>query len=404
MKLIPAVIFLLIILGNFALLPAQSNSTHDFLNEVKTHEKSLNDGLVAYWDFNEGSGNILHDKSGNGNDGTIYGAKWVRGVKGYALSFNGVDDYVEVNDSASLNSNQITVVAWVYPTSRPTSWGPIVSKWDGDGYSIVQEKDTYYPHFGFRGSDGLNYHAGWNGTLDINRWYNLVGVFNGVQVRFYINGVLKSSVDVPAGVVIKSSNDPLRIGADGRPTPTYFSPSVIDEVRIYNRALSGDEIKELYYEIPHPPSSPQNLQASAGDEYVSLSWSPPLDDGGSKIKEYRIYVDYGNGWEYVGETSETNYKLSLSTLKPTLLGEETKIKIKIVPVNGMGEGSPLIQEIYVKTPVDYPVWAGIFAVIIVIDLALFLWKRKKDEEKAIAMIEDLLERMREGKGEGKGKR
>ncbi|MFQ6057165.1 MAG: hypothetical protein ACE5J9_05430 [Methanosarcinales archaeon] len=67
-------------------------------------------GTVGYWHFEEGSGNVAVDSSGLGNNGTIYGATWTTGKVGGALSFDGVDDYVEVPDSVSLDisGNQIT--------------------------------------------------------------------------------------------------------------------------------------------------------------------------------------------------------------------------------------------------------------------------------------------------------
>ena len=74
-------------------------------------------GLVGYWNFNEGSGNIAYDSSGSGNEGTIHGATWVdNGSCEKALSFDGVEDYVETNP-ATFQSNDITVEAWIYPKS-----------------------------------------------------------------------------------------------------------------------------------------------------------------------------------------------------------------------------------------------------------------------------------------------
>jgi len=76
-------------------------------------ERDINDGLVAYWNFDEGSGNVLHDVSGNGNDEVIYGAIWVDRVRGIALRFNrGDEDYVEFNRSKSFKSiNQTFSIA-----------------------------------------------------------------------------------------------------------------------------------------------------------------------------------------------------------------------------------------------------------------------------------------------------
>ncbi|MCK4342415.1 MAG: LamG domain-containing protein [Phycisphaerae bacterium] len=74
------------------------------------------DSLVGYWTYDEGGGGTVHDYSGYGNNGTLSGANWVSGVLGTALSFDGVDDYVEVADSASLDlTSAFTIEAWVKP-------------------------------------------------------------------------------------------------------------------------------------------------------------------------------------------------------------------------------------------------------------------------------------------------
>lgn len=73
------------------------------------------DGLIAYWSFDEGSGDIAYDGSGHGNDGTIYGASWTSGVSGHALSFDGYDDFVDVGYLPQLqNTDELTVSCWIY--------------------------------------------------------------------------------------------------------------------------------------------------------------------------------------------------------------------------------------------------------------------------------------------------
>jgi len=76
----------------------------------------LNDGLVGYWTFDEGGGGTAHDSSGYGNDGTLSGAGWIVGLSGTALAFDGIDDYVQVSDSASLDlTSAFTIEVWVKP-------------------------------------------------------------------------------------------------------------------------------------------------------------------------------------------------------------------------------------------------------------------------------------------------
>jgi hypothetical protein len=86
--------------------------------------------LVGSWHLDEGSGTIAYDSSGNGNDGAIYGATWTTGKNGSALEFDGVDDYVNCGNDPSLNiADEITVIAWIYPTGKGDSNYPrIVDK------------------------------------------------------------------------------------------------------------------------------------------------------------------------------------------------------------------------------------------------------------------------------------
>jgi len=80
------------------------------------------DGLVAEWHFDEGYGSVLKDSSGNGNDGTIYGATWVDGKFGKALSFDGVDDYVDCGNDRifDFGTNTFTIETWVKTIDKTT--------------------------------------------------------------------------------------------------------------------------------------------------------------------------------------------------------------------------------------------------------------------------------------------
>ncbi|PXF51347.1 MAG: hypothetical protein C4B55_02845 [Candidatus Methanophagaceae archaeon] len=94
------------------------------------------EGLVAEWRFDEGAGSVLHDSSGNGNDGVIHGATWTEGKFGNALRFDGQDDFVEVPHSSSLNLGKyFTITTWIKPTTLSTDNQLILGKgsWCPDG-------------------------------------------------------------------------------------------------------------------------------------------------------------------------------------------------------------------------------------------------------------------------------
>ena len=90
-------------------------------------------GLVGYWKFDEIKGGIAKDSSGNGNDGTIYGAEAIAGKTGQVLSFDGVNDYVDCGNNGSLKiTDAITVEAWVKIAHSPGERIIVGKGWSGD--------------------------------------------------------------------------------------------------------------------------------------------------------------------------------------------------------------------------------------------------------------------------------
>jgi prepilin-type N-terminal cleavage/methylation domain-containing protein len=208
------------------------------LYEVGSNKKlsTFQSGLVLYLPFDEGTGTIAYDLSGFGNNGTLVnGPAWTTGKVGSALSFDGVDDYV----STSVNINQsvmptLTFEAWAYPTSIP-SRRELMSHDDG-GYdrTIGLESDGMW-HV-FTGS-GL-----WKPTsVDLNKWQHIVVIFTPSNLLFYKNGIRYSYGTTPT---YGSSVYPMNIGRN--PGFGEYFPGLIDDVRVYNRALSDSEIKALY--------------------------------------------------------------------------------------------------------------------------------------------------------------
>jgi hypothetical protein len=115
---------------------------------------------VLVMHFDEGSGTIAKDDSGYGNDGTIYGAKWVDGKYGKALSFDGVDDYLEVPDSDILDSgtSDFSISLWYKANSVP-------KKDDGNGAGLMGKRDTYIANSGGYTFDFLEQGVGAGGTV-----------------------------------------------------------------------------------------------------------------------------------------------------------------------------------------------------------------------------------------------
>jgi hypothetical protein len=198
--------------------------------------------LVGYWKFDEGSGNVAYDLSDYNNDGTINGAPmWVAGKIGAALEFDGSDDYVDCGNDPSLNINdKITVAAWVKTTS--TAHGYFVSKgtaWDEIGhYAIGQEYNVPLTfQFEIAGSGGT-VELDSNIAVNDGQWHHIVGTYDDPVVKVYIDGVEVNTMTQPSSLT-GSTVGGLTIGQRGSGN---IIGGIIDEVRIYNRALTEPEI------------------------------------------------------------------------------------------------------------------------------------------------------------------
>jgi hypothetical protein len=208
-------------------------------------------GLVGYWKFDEGSGTAAIDSSGNGNTGTlINGPVWADGKCGKALSFDGVDDHVQVPQGSSLDvTDQITVETWVYPRAYVDNTGMvshIISRCDYSGDHIYVL--STYPDSN-KVSFSINPYSGGHPSvadLPLNAWTHLAMTYDGSHIRLYVNGELDSSY-AQSGPIYTTSNW-LAFGCKptgpwgGSGTYAYFN-GIIDVVKIYNRALGQQEIQ-----------------------------------------------------------------------------------------------------------------------------------------------------------------
>lgn len=207
-------------------------------------------GLIAHFTFDEAAGLTATDSSGNGNSGTLVnGASWTRGETGGGLSLDGVNDYVIISSSPALNSikTRMTVALWVFRRSKHASemlLGRRMGPDSSDLWGLCYVRERY--GFGVATMDNGGGGAGAPfAESDLNAWIHLAGVYDGGNVRLYRNGALQAAG--PYSGIIPDERSPITIGAgdNGSEGIGEFSDSVIDDVRIYNRALSAKEIQEI---------------------------------------------------------------------------------------------------------------------------------------------------------------
>jgi hypothetical protein len=196
-------------------------------------------GLVAAYNFDEATGLTAADRSGNGNTGTIAGAARIAGHTGGALTFDGLNDWMTVNDAPSLAlTTAMTLEAWVFPTTT-ADWRTVMLKEGTSGltYALYGSNDAGRPAGYVRIRSDVAANGG--AALPINTWSHLAVTFDGGAVRLYVNGTLAGTAT--AAGTIESSALPLRIG--GNSVWGEFFSGRIDDVRIYNRALGAAEVQ-----------------------------------------------------------------------------------------------------------------------------------------------------------------
>jgi len=200
-------------------------------------------GLVAAYSLNAGSGTTAADSSGNSNTGTLSNATWAgasAGKYGNALSFNGTNARVNVNDSNSLDlTTGMTVEGWVKPTVVSSYRTLVVKERPGDlAYGLYANVAGNHPEAqvatgGQRVLEGTS-------AIPANTWTHIAATYDGSNLRIYVNGTQVSSL--AATGTITTSTSPLRIG--GNAIWSEWFSGLIDEVRIYNRALTAAQIQQ----------------------------------------------------------------------------------------------------------------------------------------------------------------
>ena len=198
--------------------------------------------LIAWWKLDNTEGSIATDSSGNNNDGTLIGDPAWRPSAGKfngALLFDGDGDCVKIENESNFDiTKQITVSVWVNVSSVPVDWTAIITKGDTSWRLSTDAGDRRF-HFGIRETTWIN----GRDTFSANEWHHLVGVYDGVKMSTYIDGMLDVSRTCYGEI---STNDfPVYIGENGQRTGRFWD-GLMDDIRIYNYALSKADIKKMF--------------------------------------------------------------------------------------------------------------------------------------------------------------
>jgi len=227
--------------------PAQYEKGTDLTLSPFTH------GLVGYWKFDETSGTTAYDSSGFGNNGTMYSDTTATDLViasstcpggGRCLSLDGVDDFVDCGNDASLYPTNITISAWVKANTIPGNMGIISNKHDSNnGINLEMGSSNKIGTLVSDGSSWTYIKTSWGPGSDV--WYYVVATHSGTTNKIYVNGVLENTGTKELsyyGVVQNTI-----VGRFYVPTTNnYIFDGNIDDVRIYSRALSASEISAIY--------------------------------------------------------------------------------------------------------------------------------------------------------------
>lgn len=291
--------------------------------------KALNDcaGTVGCWHFD----GDYKDSSGKDNNGTSIGSvPFVAGAFNEAASFEGAS-YINVLDSASLkNTPQLSISAWIksYDAKQLLRKEGLYNIWTGTDYAMFETKA------------GNACTSTWKNVsaagVDYSMWAFVAGVYDGSTMKIYINGELKESK--PATGLIGNCSSPLWIGY----SPGSYFRGLIDELKIYNRALSADEVMGTYKSVTNCLTD----ENCSGAGYCSSPKAGITRDTIrlSRMVDFRLALsDYYNKNRHypvlAAGTYLPNISISVWPSWQESLGKELGISVPVDPVNKLGSCS-----------------------------------------------------------------
>ncbi|MFC1715855.1 LamG domain-containing protein [Candidatus Poribacteria bacterium] len=222
--------------------------------------------LVGLWAFNEGSGGVAGDSSGNGNDGVINNAVWADGIYGGALEFNGKNANVEVEYSPELSAEEYTLMAWIN-----------VPGFTGGGQTIATQlaednapSRNYWMSINAGGRIDTSFSSNSGNTWQIlsatsrivdGEWHHIAVTYNKALFRCYVDGVVDGEKPIDGEPVPDKADTVMTIGSA---VGAGWILGRLDEVALYNHALSEDDINDVMLGLSSSVEPADKLATSWG--------------------------------------------------------------------------------------------------------------------------------------------
>jgi hypothetical protein len=242
---------------------------------VHTLPEELKSGLVMYFSFDSlsqnAAQNVIPDESGNGNDGLLTGGKLSKGRFGQALKCSAKNkaDGLLVKDNDNLDLDAVTITAWIKTSTQDSQWGRILDKNWKSAYNLCIGGDCQGKQY----RDKIVFECAGISTISKNpvvdgKWHFVAGSYDGQTIKIYIDGKLDTIWKNQKYVPMEYNNTDIHIGRLAVLEPPPYAEAnydgLIDELRLYNRVLSDDEIRTLFNYQP----------SNVYPKYVSRNFEP----------------------------------------------------------------------------------------------------------------------------------
>ncbi len=238
--------------------------------------------LLGWWKMDETSGTRAADSSGRGNVGTVRGnGIWQRsgGKIAGAIELDGDGDFIEISNESNFDvAGQLTVSVWVKVNEFDKPFQSIISKGTGEGWILSRSHSTGTVEFVCKGVKPQPYVVG-KTSIDNGQWHHLAGVYDGGKLKLYVDGKLDGSKNAWGSIVTNDYS--IYIGNSSQESGRFFD-GLIDDVRIYNYALSEDEVKSLY-EVAATEPQPADGGVTGPSAGLRPSWKPASGAASHKV-------------------------------------------------------------------------------------------------------------------------